>query len=75
MKSKVECIIITCDICEEPFEDYSGYSIFVSDTDVDPTDCEWYVDNDKHYCPSCHTIDENDNLILKSNTNQTNTNQ
>ena len=65
MISKIECVIITCDNCEAPYEDCSGFSIWPDKSSVDPKDDDWYVDEDKHYCPSCYTIDENDNLILK----------
>ncbi|MCW0484094.1 hypothetical protein [Gaoshiqia sediminis] len=25
---------------------------------------EWHIDNGKHYCPNCHEIDENDNVLI-----------
>lgn len=67
MTSKIECVIVTCDNCENPYEDGNGFSIFSDETCVHPEDNEWYVDEDKHYCPSCYELDEDDNLILKKN--------
>lgn len=65
MTSKVECVIITCDNCENVYEDGNGYSIFADKNSAYPSEYGWHVDKDKHYCPSCYELDENDNLILK----------
>lgn len=27
-------------------------------------DDEWHVDGDKQYCPSCHRIDDDDNIVI-----------
>lgn len=64
MISKVECIIIECDNCGEIFEDGSGFSIFVDNDNAHPQDHDWYCEGGKHYCPECHTLDDEDNLII-----------
>lgn len=69
MISKVDSIIITCDVCEDHFEDSSGFSIFGDKTDVDFSEQEWHDTHDgKHYCPKCYHIDDNDNLIFHEKT-------
>jgi len=67
MFSPVECFILSCDNCQEHFENYNGFGIF-ADKDAAREDAEedgWYRDGEKHYCPKCHTIDDEDNLIVK----------
>lgn len=63
MYNKVECICITCDNCGEGFmDDHTGYSIYVDEGGAhDAADSrEWYSEDGKHYCPDCHTIDDED---------------
>ena len=67
MYNKVECICITCDNCGETFIDYrSGFSIFNDGNSAHEAadDYGWYSENGKHYCPDCHIIDDNDNLVI-----------
>lgn len=62
---KVECVIIVCDNCEEHFSDYNDFSIFPDEQSAHPEGHDWHVTGDgKHYCPKCHKIDDNDNLII-----------
>lgn len=68
MYNKIECISITCDNCEETYQnDHSGFSIFVDEIQAhdDADNSGWYSDDGKHYCPTCHEIDDNDDLIIK----------
>ena len=56
-----------CDICKTPFEHpIEGWTTFLNeDYMLDSMGSYgWYVD-EKHYCPTCHTIDDDDNLIIK----------
>lgn len=62
--NKVECETITCDNCGDTYENHSGFTVFFFSSDAHPEDDDWYVDNDTHYCPDCHTIDDDDNLII-----------
>ena len=66
MYNKVECICLTCDNCGETYmDDHSGFSIYVDENGAHEAaeDDGWHLEGDKHYCPECHTIDDEDNLI------------
>ena len=65
MIEKIDCIIIKCNNCGDVYEHVEGWTIFASKTDVNPEEDDWYVEDDTHYCPDCHEIDEDDNLIVK----------
>lgn len=70
MYNKIECVSLSCNNCGESFiEGHNGYSIFVDEQSAhEYADSEgWSSRDDKHYCPSCHTIDEDDNLIINLN--------
>lgn len=64
MVKKVECEMIICDNCKAQFEDASGFSVFADSHHTDPADYDWHVDDDKHYCPDCHSIDDDDNVFI-----------
>lgn len=67
MYNKIECIYLTCDNCGEIFtENHNGFSIFLDEINAhDEADNDgWYL-HGKHYCSSCHTIDDDDILIIK----------
>jgi len=71
MYNKVECICLTCDNCGETFEEsHNGFSIFLDENqandEADNDGWSLHNENNKHYCPSCHTIDDDDNLIVKA---------
>lgn len=69
MIQKVECFTLECDNCKEIFQDeHSGFSIFVDESSAwEYADNDgWYEDKGKHYCPSCHDFDDDDNLIIKN---------
>lgn len=68
MYNKVECVRLTCDNCGAEYQDDdTGFTIFLTENDAR----EW-AENDgwslrnKHYCPDCFTIDDNDELIINS---------
>ncbi|RPE05532.1 hypothetical protein EGT74_24420 [Chitinophaga lutea] len=65
MITKVECIVIECNVCNDIYEDGNGFSVFPDNNSAHPEDNGWHVDEDVHYCPGCHEIDEDDNLIVK----------
>ena len=58
----------TCDGCNEQWFDETNYYIAFTDEssikDNVSNDETWHTDGDKHYCPACHKIDDDDNLIL-----------
>ena len=62
--------MLECNNCKEHYtNEDSGFSIFISENDVceDAMDDGWITDydNNKHYCPKCHTIDDDDNIVVK----------
>ena len=64
---KVECFILECDNCGEVYRnEHTGYSIWVTESDCydDAQEDGWYEEDEKYYCPLCHFIDEEDNIIL-----------
>lgn len=63
---KVECVLLECDNCGDHYEDGHGFAIFVDEGSVNPEDDDWHEIDGKHYCPDCHTIDDDDNLIIKT---------
>lgn len=55
-----------CDNCNENFifdEIFTSLSDEVSVKQV-LGECDWYTDGDKHYCESCYSINDEDQLIL-----------
>ena len=68
MYNRVECICITCNNCGETFtDDHSGFSIYVDENGAHEAadNSGWYSLSGKHYCPNCHSIDDNDILHIK----------
>lgn len=58
----------TCDNCGESwYNDHHGWSAMNDESGLKEmiSNDEWYTYGDKHYCPSCHNIDDDDNLVLK----------
>ena len=59
---------IKCNRCQEIYEDSEGVN-FAVDRHGDLEECAqedgWYVNGEKHYCPNCHTINENDEVVTK----------
>ena len=69
MKTEVTMFTVKCDNCGKLFEDeYNGYSCWGDFNDAweNASDSDWMRnDDDVHYCPACHSYDDNDILILK----------
>lgn len=67
MIDKVECVTLSCDNCKKDFENYNGFTIFLEESTAkdEASNDDWYTDGDKHYCPDCYTLDDDDNLIIK----------
>ncbi|MNL39076.1 hypothetical protein D3C87_1613310 [compost metagenome] len=72
MIHKIECATITCDGCNDDYEAaFTGFTIFLDESTAEDCakDDDWHVTDDgKHYCPKCHDINDNDQLILKGKT-------
>ena len=68
MINKVECVMISCDRCKQHYESSStGFSIFQDVQVVHDyaSDDDWYLGEDIHYCPDCHSWNDDDELIVK----------
>lgn len=62
-----------CDNCKGMFEDYDNHTYWADLEVLDVMDdSDWHtvetkdVETDKHYCPNCYKIDDEDNLIVNS---------
>lgn len=67
MKKTVEMDIYICDNCGVQLEDGNGCTSYVDYDifDVYGYDSNWIELEDKHYCPDCYEIDEEDNVVIK----------
>ena len=61
---------VECDGCGKVYRnEYSGSSIF-DDKDLakeEAQDNHWLIEDGKCYCPKCQDIDEDNNVIIKTN--------
>lgn len=69
---KQDCFSVECDRCKIDYEQsYTGYSVFVDPSSAieAATDDGWGVvcvvdkEADMIYCPDCHTVDEDGNVV------------
>ncbi len=67
MFTPIECVILTCDNCEIPFEDGSGFSIFPDGNSAQEraSDSDWEIQDERHYCPGCYIVDDDEKVIIK----------
>lgn len=61
---------IRCDACKERFRTADGFTCFTDDENGDyireeAESSEWITIGDKHYCPDCYKVDENDHIVTK----------
>lgn len=59
---------IKCNRCQQIYEDGEGANLAVDrhgDLEESAQEDGWYVNGDRHYCPNCHTINENDEVVTK----------
>lgn len=58
-----------CDCCNEAwYNDHYGWSAMNDKSGLKEmlSNDEWHISEDgKTYCPSCHTIDDDDNVVIK----------
>jgi hypothetical protein len=67
MIEKVDMYSVVCNNCNEAYYDEHNGFIAWSDESLaneNAMNAEWYKENDKHYCPKCFSIDDDDNLII-----------
>lgn len=70
MKIKVEAFKIACDCCGEIFHSFDDFVCYDGDVDGsamcnEADSAGWMVLGDKHYCPNCFSIDEENRIITK----------
>ena len=70
MYIKEELTGIECDNCKDQYRaKHTDFSFFTDEGNAMESawDDGWVQDqsNGKHYCPDCHTVDDEDNIILK----------
>ena len=77
MKTEATFYGINCDLCEDDFEDSrEGYSFFADESYTNEKALEqgWFIGTigdrkvERHYCPKCHHINDDDKLILTPQT-------
>lgn len=67
MYNKIECVTLSCDNCQEDYQDeHTGFSIYVDENGAhEAADNDgWYSEDKKNYCPECHTINYEDKLVI-----------
>jgi len=60
---------IICDVCgldANKNTDYAGWTELEPTLDT-ATDSGWYIEEDHHYCPDCHSFDDDDILVVNTN--------
>lgn len=82
MIKKVKMYAGQCDCCGEAWEHWHhGWSSLPDASDIEEgmTDQGWHIEEagdgenrDMHYCPACHKIDDNDNLVVDWSRKKTN---
>lgn len=70
MKKEVKSMIIVCDGCGKHYEDGNGMVCYLGDTDGSEMENEalssdWISFGDKHYCPECYELDDEDHYHTK----------
>jgi hypothetical protein len=63
MITEEKCYVMTCDkcgcVCNEQGHSDRNNAIEAAD------DSGWYISENKHYCPDCYEMDDNEQLVLK----------
>jgi len=56
---------IECDVCKAQAENEEGHTFWADETTSkeNAKESEWHEEEDKHYCPKCHSFDDEDNLV------------
>lgn len=68
MIKEVKSYALICDNCGKTYtENYCDYSIWLEpDMAIEEAEYEgWIEHKDKHYCPNCYELDDNDNIVIK----------
>jgi hypothetical protein len=67
MFKPITIFTILCDGCGKDLFEHTEFSGWGEKDYVNDEAKEdgWHLDEEKHYCHQCHTIDDNDEVILK----------
>lgn len=59
---------VECDVCGKQSENYDGICFWADKetSEEQAMDNELHEEGNKHYCPNCHSFDDNDELIIKT---------
>lgn len=69
MIKQVVMFTVVCDNCGADVNDGAEYSCWNNESYVEEiaSESNWIKDGDRHYCPDCHSFDDEDNLIIVEN--------
>lgn len=68
MVKEVTMYTVVCDGCGKDANEgteFAGWNNKSYTEDV-AIDADWIKQDEKHYCPDCYTYDDEDNLVVKS---------
>ena len=70
MKVKVETYKIVCDCCGDTFRNDNDFTCYSDDPSGDiirgeAQSANWIEVGNKHYCPDCYEINDNDEIVTK----------
>lgn len=62
--------VLLCDCCKAKFHDKNEFVSYIDDADGSyiekaALDSEWHKFGDKHYCPDCYELDDEDRYHTK----------
>ena len=65
---KMEMFTVICDNCKRSADEDSEYSCWGDQDWAEEIaeNCDYVKEGDGHYCPSCYSLDENGEVVLKS---------
>lgn len=71
MIRQVTMFEVVCDGCGEKWSNWDGICAYADQdhTEQSARDSEWEEKGGEHYCPNCYSIDDNDNIVFKTNNN------
>jgi len=69
MIKEVKMFTVICDNCKADSNRNSEYSCWNDEGTARDTamESDWHEEGDKHYCPDCFNVDDNDNVTININ--------
>lgn len=68
MIKEVTAFSLICDNCNRLFmSSFEEFTLWVTKSDAVEASIndDWIEHKDKHYCPNCYELDDNDNIVIK----------